>query len=161
MICCISASTPPPPPLLSPSLPAADVTHTMAAYQARYDYSGTAPGMLSFRSGDKFTVKNRTNDDWWTVQDDKGEMGLVPVSYLEPLPVRLSFIFLLLQTSFIFVFFFNASFRIPSAEETPSLSSVEFTFVFLSTCTHTPFLVSRIPPSKFLASLMILLYVRN
>ena len=60
----------------------------MATFQAKYDYSGTAPGMLSFRSGDKFVVKNRTNGDWWTVEDSKGEMGLVPVSYLEAMPVR-------------------------------------------------------------------------
>lgn len=61
-----------------------------AAYQAKYDYSNKTVGLLSFRSGDKFTVKNRTNDDWWTVQDGKGEMGLVPVSYLEPLAVYLA-----------------------------------------------------------------------
>ena len=59
----------------------------MASYQAVYDYSSTAEGMLSFRSGDRFTVKNRTNDDWWAVQDAKGDIGLVPVSYLEPLLV--------------------------------------------------------------------------
>ena len=117
MICCISSSTP--PPLLSLPLSLQLTSHTMAAYQARYDYSGTAPGMLSFRSGDKFTVKNRTNDDWWTVQDTKGEMGLVPVSYLEPLPVRLSFIFLLLQTFFIFVFFLMQVSAFPRLKKLP------------------------------------------
>ena len=61
---------------------------TMAMYQAVYDYSSSAAGMLSFRSGDKFTVRNRTNDDWWTVENAKGDMGLVPVSYLDPLVVR-------------------------------------------------------------------------
>ena len=62
----------------------------MATYLAKYDYTKAATGMLSFRSGDRFVIKNRTNDDWWTVEDSKGEIGLVPVSYLESAPVSQS-----------------------------------------------------------------------
>lgn len=59
----------------------------MAIYEAVYDYTSNASGMLSFRSGDKFIFKNRTNDDWWTVENEKGGTGLVPVSYLEQIQV--------------------------------------------------------------------------
>ena len=59
----------------------------MATFRATFDFTRTAVGMLSFRSGDEFTVRNRTNADWWTVEDSKGEMGLVPVSYLEAVAV--------------------------------------------------------------------------
>ena len=59
----------------------------MATYRAVFDYSRSADGMLSFRSGDTFVVKNRTNDDWWTVENEKGGQGLVPVSYLEQVEV--------------------------------------------------------------------------
>jgi hypothetical protein len=55
----------------------------MATYQAVYDYKNTSSGMLSFRCGDKFTVKKKTNDDWWEVESENGATGLVPVSYLE------------------------------------------------------------------------------
>ena len=55
----------------------------MATYQAVYDYKNTATGMLTFRRGDKFTVRKKTNDDWWEVESEKGSNGLVPSSYLE------------------------------------------------------------------------------
>lgn len=64
-----------------------EVAIMASVYQAKYDFSSKSDGMLSFRSGDQFTVKNRTNDDWWTVEDRRGEMGLVPVTYIEPIPV--------------------------------------------------------------------------
>ena len=63
----------------------------MATYQAVYDYKNTSSAMLSFRCGDKFTVKKKTNDDWWEVESEKGATGLVPVSYLELLEVYTEF----------------------------------------------------------------------
>lgn len=59
-----------------------------SVYQAKYDFSSKTNGMLSIRSGDQFTVKNRTSDDWWTVENRDGEIGLVPVSYLEAVQVH-------------------------------------------------------------------------
>jgi hypothetical protein len=56
----------------------------MAVYQAVYDYKNTSSGMLSFRHGDRFHVRARKNDDWWEVETEGGAVGLVPVSYLEP-----------------------------------------------------------------------------
>ena len=60
----------------------------MATYQAVYDYKNSSSGMLSFRCGDKFLVRKKTNDDWWEVESENGTTGLVPVSYLELVEVR-------------------------------------------------------------------------
>ena len=72
----------------------------MATYQAVYDYKNLSSGMLSFRCGDKFTVKKKTNDDWWEVETEKGVCGLVPVSYLELVEVCMAFRTLVSQSSF-------------------------------------------------------------
>ena len=60
----------------------------MACYRAVYDYMNSSSAMLSFRCGDKFTFKTKKNDDWWEVENEKGEIGLVPASYLELVEVR-------------------------------------------------------------------------
>jgi hypothetical protein len=51
-------------------------------YRAQYPLQSTGSGVLSFTTGDQFTVMERPNDNWWLVQNGRGEMGYVPANYL-------------------------------------------------------------------------------
>ena len=58
-------------------------------YKAKYDFEATGDGMLSFKARDQFSLVRKTNTDWWTVRSMSGEVGMVPVTYLEVYQVGL------------------------------------------------------------------------
>ena len=51
--------------------------------RAKYDFTPTGKGQLSLKIGDEFTIVSKASKDWWTVRSVSGELGLVPVAYLE------------------------------------------------------------------------------
>ena len=51
-------------------------------FKAIYDFTATGAGMLSFKSGDQFTLVSKSNADWWMMRSPSGETGLVPVTYV-------------------------------------------------------------------------------
>ena len=57
-------------------------------YQARFEFSSTGHGVLSFHPGDQFTLVSKADTNWWKVRSANGETGLAPMSYLEPCLVR-------------------------------------------------------------------------
>lgn len=56
-------------------------------FRAVYEFSSADEGVLSFKSGDQFTLVSKTNKDWWTVRSISGERGMAPITYLEACPV--------------------------------------------------------------------------
>lgn len=60
-------------------------------FRAVYEFNSTDEGVLSFKSGDQFTLVSKTNESWWSVRSASGEKGLAPITYLEACPVSLVF----------------------------------------------------------------------
>ena len=56
-------------------------------YKAKYDFKSTGVGILSFQTGDQFILVSKANSDWWSVRTTSGEIGLVPINYIEACPV--------------------------------------------------------------------------
>lgn len=56
-------------------------------FMALYDFTSTGEGILSFKSGEHFTLVSKTDENWWTVRSVSGEKGLAPITYLEACPV--------------------------------------------------------------------------
>ena len=52
-------------------------------YRALYDYQATDKHALSISKGDRFTVVEATDEQWWMVQNGFGQIGYVPTNYLE------------------------------------------------------------------------------
>ncbi|KJE88377.1 rho GTPase-activating protein 15 [Capsaspora owczarzaki ATCC 30864] len=54
----------------------------MTSLVALFDYSGDATSTLTFKQGERFTLVNKDNADWWQV-DYKGTPGFVPSTYVK------------------------------------------------------------------------------
>jgi len=52
-------------------------------YKAMYNFNATADNMLSFKTGDQFSLVRKTSNDWWTVRSMSGDTGLAPVNHLQ------------------------------------------------------------------------------
>ncbi|XP_043280395.1 adapter molecule Crk [Venturia canescens] len=50
---------------------------------AKYDFEGNDPDDLPFRKGEILTVVTRDEEQWWTAKNSLGQMGLVPVPYVQ------------------------------------------------------------------------------
>lgn len=54
--------------------------------KALYDFEGPdGQGCLNLTMGDMITILVKENDDWWKAQSQDGQIGLVPVNYVEEL----------------------------------------------------------------------------
>ncbi|GAA6032659.1 hypothetical protein JCM8097_004866 [Rhodosporidiobolus ruineniae] len=49
---------------------------------ARYSFHAEHPGELTMSSGEKLSVLESTDPNWWMVSNERGERGLVPNAYL-------------------------------------------------------------------------------
>lgn len=61
-------------------------------YKALYEFEKQSPECLSFRAGDRFTVIDRINQDWFLAQNGLGQIGYVPEKYIKPIEVTCAFI---------------------------------------------------------------------
>ncbi|KAF0989461.1 hypothetical protein HZS_3230 [Henneguya salminicola] len=55
-------------------------------HEAVYDYTADEDNELSFEEGEKFTIIEKTDKDWWTVTNSTGITGLVPSNYVKLIP---------------------------------------------------------------------------
>ncbi|XP_033115829.1 nephrocystin-1-like [Anneissia japonica] len=55
----------------------------MDLFEAVCDYNAEQDGDLSFKVGDILTIINTREDGWWTAEDEEGNKGLVPSTYLK------------------------------------------------------------------------------
>ena len=59
-----------------------------ATHRGLYDFAARDASMLSFKKGDLFSEVSSGNNGWATVKNEKGERGMVPDSYLEPVHTK-------------------------------------------------------------------------
>ena len=57
-------------------------TFVVAKATALYPYTGSNPDELPFAEGDTLTVIDRSDADWWKVEQD-GLVFIVPAGYVE------------------------------------------------------------------------------
>jgi proto-oncogene C-crk len=50
----------------------------------KYRFEGRDPDDLPFEKGEILILVRKDEEQWWTVRNDRGAMGLVPVPYIEP-----------------------------------------------------------------------------
>lgn len=50
---------------------------------ARYDFDGRDPDDLPFRKGEVLEVINKDELQWWTAQNSSGQIGSIPVNYVQ------------------------------------------------------------------------------
>ncbi|XP_071962380.1 nephrocystin-1-like isoform X2 [Antedon mediterranea] len=55
----------------------------MDLFEAVCDYRAEQEGDLSFKVGDVLTIIKTREDGWWTAEDEEGNRGLVPSTYLK------------------------------------------------------------------------------
>lgn len=72
--------------VLNPALCESDqkLVHRLAARQAQasFPYMGNSDEELPFAEGDKLTVVDTSDNDWWKVEKD-GMIFIAPAAYLE------------------------------------------------------------------------------
>jgi hypothetical protein len=47
-----------------------------------YGYAPTQPGDLPMREGDKLTVIDKSEPNWWKARDAQGRVGFIPSNYV-------------------------------------------------------------------------------
>lgn len=62
-------------------------------YRAQYEYTSNDDNVLSFAPGKVFNLIEQIDEHWWSMQDEYGNYGLVPASYLEVNNVNTPFVF--------------------------------------------------------------------
>ncbi|EFN76830.1 adapter molecule Crk [Harpegnathos saltator] len=50
---------------------------------AKYDFEGNDPDDLPFRKGEILTVVSKDEEQWWTARNSLGQIGSVPVPYVQ------------------------------------------------------------------------------
>ncbi|XP_059491298.1 adapter molecule Crk [Neocloeon triangulifer] len=50
---------------------------------AKYDFEGSDPDDLPFKRGDVLTVMVKDEDQWWTAKNSVGQVGSIPVPYVQ------------------------------------------------------------------------------
>lgn len=70
-----------------------------------YDFDGTHKGTLRFKMNDYFILQHKTpkHKNWWEVVNEKGEIGLVPMNYVEQINVSKIFFIQFLEHSINYV----------------------------------------------------------
>lgn len=56
-------------------------------YKALYDYKSTLKDYLNFKSGEQFTILDKSRSDWYLAQNGFGEVGYVPYNYITKINV--------------------------------------------------------------------------
>jgi hypothetical protein len=51
-------------------------------YRALYAFENSAENTLCCKAGDRFTILDSSNKDWWLAQNGRGQLGYIPASYL-------------------------------------------------------------------------------
>ena len=51
-------------------------------YRALYPFENDDSNVLCCKAGDKFTVLDSSDANWWLAQNGKGQVGYVPANYL-------------------------------------------------------------------------------
>ncbi|KAL4237292.1 Nephrocystin-1 [Mactra antiquata] len=59
-----------------------EITTSGRLFEALYDYKGDQEGDLSFKAGEILTILTIQEDGWWEAENEKGEKGNVPSTYL-------------------------------------------------------------------------------
>jgi len=57
-------------------------------YRAQFAFDSREAGVLPCAVGDQFTVLDSSNEQWWLVQNGKGQVGYVPANYIVADDVR-------------------------------------------------------------------------
>ena len=52
-------------------------------YKSICSYQSSNDGVLSFPIGKVFNLIEQLDEHWWSMQDEFGNSGLIPASYLE------------------------------------------------------------------------------
>jgi proto-oncogene C-crk len=52
-------------------------------FVTKYRFEGRDPDDLPFEKGEILTLVRKDEEQWWTVRNERGNMGLVPVPYIE------------------------------------------------------------------------------
>ncbi|XP_060561259.1 nephrocystin-1-like isoform X1 [Ruditapes philippinarum] len=60
-----------------------EVTTTGRLFEAIYDFSSKEKGDLNFKAGEVLTIITTQEDGWWEAENEKGEKGSVPSTYLK------------------------------------------------------------------------------
>ncbi|KAJ3268774.1 Nephrocystin-1 [Terramyces sp. JEL0728] len=55
----------------------------MTLVEAKYDYKAVTPQEMNIQVGNKYYLLDRENLDWWLVEDQQGNQGYVPATYVE------------------------------------------------------------------------------
>ncbi|KAJ3022356.1 hypothetical protein HKX48_006390 [Thoreauomyces humboldtii] len=74
------------PPMRAPTPSMLDA-RALSTASALWDYETQHPDEVSMRVGETVSVLEKTDAEWWKVENARGETGLVPVTYLEERPV--------------------------------------------------------------------------
>lgn len=51
---------------------------------AKFDFRGNDPDDLPFKKGDILTIISKDEDQWWTAKNSRGQIGSIPVPYVQP-----------------------------------------------------------------------------
>lgn len=83
-----SAALPPPPmhharTSSAQSVPKAAPASAQLTATALYDFDAQGEDELAVTEGEILTVIDKSNDDWWTVKNARGQQGAVPAQYVE------------------------------------------------------------------------------
>lgn len=60
---------------------------TREKVKCKYDFSGRDPEDLPFKKGEILEVITKDEEKWWTARSAKGQVGQIPVPYVERLPM--------------------------------------------------------------------------
>ena len=69
------------------------VTPENKMYKTVCSYQSVNDGVLSFPAGKVFNLIEQLDEHWWSMQDEFGNSGLIPATYLEVNKVKSFFFF--------------------------------------------------------------------
>ena len=52
--------------------------------RAMYSYNASQPGDLCITEGDRLTVLDQSEPNWWKARDAQGRVGYIPSNYVRP-----------------------------------------------------------------------------
>lgn len=79
----VSAPPPAPVPVRQPSPPPTRAAQPAQSAIALYDHTPGSDEEVAIREGEKLTVLDTSDPDWFTVRTDDGREGIVPATYVE------------------------------------------------------------------------------
>ncbi|KAI8915202.1 hypothetical protein DFJ77DRAFT_359259 [Powellomyces hirtus] len=67
--------------------PSLSTSRAIAYADAQWDFDTRQPDEINLVAGEKLKVLEKTDADWWKVENERGETGLVPAAYLQERPL--------------------------------------------------------------------------